>query len=318
MKTTAIIILNYNNFEDTINCIESAEKINTASVKYIVVDNGSPRTGAVDALDDYLKSKFADKYLFLREGQEHPDSLPYCTFLVSEKNSGYACGNKKGLKLAYGDDEIESVMILNNDVLFVNDFIPAVNDNLWSREDYMLATPLVMARDGVHIDRTCARKRKPIGYIFLWFVLTFKDIGGVLEKYREKFFILKDAPEQYEGPMDIYMPSGSCFIAKKKDFDAINDFDSRTFLYFEEDILAAKIAKYEKKCLLVPSVRCIHLGSCSVKKSPSNFVFRAEINSARCYMKYYSGVGAVRYFLFYVVTTLSRIVHDAREKFRRK
>lgn len=50
---TALIILNYNNYEDTINCIESVETHNTASIKYIVVDNGSTCPDAVDKLNDY-------------------------------------------------------------------------------------------------------------------------------------------------------------------------------------------------------------------------------------------------------------------------
>ena len=38
--STAVVILNYNNSEDTINCIKSVEENNTADVKYVVVDNG--------------------------------------------------------------------------------------------------------------------------------------------------------------------------------------------------------------------------------------------------------------------------------------
>lgn len=45
MGKTAIIILNYNNYEDTINCIESIEKYNTADIKYVIVDNNSNREG---------------------------------------------------------------------------------------------------------------------------------------------------------------------------------------------------------------------------------------------------------------------------------
>ena len=53
MKSTALIILNFNNYEDTINCIESVEKYNTAPVKLIIVDNASTRGGASEALKYY-------------------------------------------------------------------------------------------------------------------------------------------------------------------------------------------------------------------------------------------------------------------------
>ena len=39
-RCTGIIILNYNNWEDTLNCILSVEKYNTSNSKYVIVDNG--------------------------------------------------------------------------------------------------------------------------------------------------------------------------------------------------------------------------------------------------------------------------------------
>ena len=41
MKLTALIILNFNNYENTINCIESVEKYNSATIKLIAIDNAS-------------------------------------------------------------------------------------------------------------------------------------------------------------------------------------------------------------------------------------------------------------------------------------
>ena len=52
---TAIIILNYNNSEDTIKCIESVERYNSADVKYIVVDNGSTRQSVITEISEYIK-----------------------------------------------------------------------------------------------------------------------------------------------------------------------------------------------------------------------------------------------------------------------
>ena len=36
---TAIVILNYNNYEDTINCIKSVETYNSADIKYLNIAN---------------------------------------------------------------------------------------------------------------------------------------------------------------------------------------------------------------------------------------------------------------------------------------
>lgn len=53
--TVGIVILNYNNYNDTINCINSIEKYNTASIKYIIVDNGSTNPNSVKELDYFCK-----------------------------------------------------------------------------------------------------------------------------------------------------------------------------------------------------------------------------------------------------------------------
>lgn len=52
-----VIILNYNNIDDTINCIESVvENSDTDGLKFVVVDNGSS-IHVVEAVRNYLKKK---------------------------------------------------------------------------------------------------------------------------------------------------------------------------------------------------------------------------------------------------------------------
>ncbi|MCH5175523.1 MAG: glycosyltransferase [Prevotellaceae bacterium] len=72
MKYVSLIILNYNNWEDTVNCIESVEKYNTASVKYIVVDNGSTRVGTVNQLNEYFGLKFSGLYYRIDDNYTPP------------------------------------------------------------------------------------------------------------------------------------------------------------------------------------------------------------------------------------------------------
>lgn len=50
ISKTCIIILNYNNVEDTIQCIDSIERVNTATIKYIVVENNTPRRQKIEIL----------------------------------------------------------------------------------------------------------------------------------------------------------------------------------------------------------------------------------------------------------------------------
>jgi len=313
--TTGIIILSYNNIDETIKCIESIEKVNTSTIKYIIIDNGSSNPDVPHKLNIYFKNKFINRYLLLSDEDIIPNSLPYCTFLTSKTNAGYACGNKKGLKLAYHDREIDTILILNNDVIFIDDFISDVRERLWNNENIMLATPLILKRDGKSIDLNCARKRKPYKFLIAWYLFVFKDVFGILNRLKQQLYILTNT-ENTKTDTIIEMPSGSCFMVKKKDFEKIEDFDPNTFLYYEEDILSAKIAKYGKKCILVPSHTCIHLGATTTKKKASNFIFNTGIKSARYYAKNYLGINELQYALLYLVTLISQTVHFIRNIFK--
>jgi len=300
---TAVIILNYNNYSDTINCIKSIEKINTAKIKYIIVDNGSPNPQIISQLNDYFKITFSNSYLLISDNDIIPPKLPHCTFLTSHHNSGYACGNKKGLNIAYHDDEIDTILILNNDVVFVDDFIEPLYKTLWNCEKNILVTPLILKRDGKSIDLACARRKKSYIYLIAWFLFIFKDILGIVKKMNHDLFIL-DKEKDLSHNILIEMPSGSCFMVKKKDFKCIDDFDPNTFLYYEEDILSEKIYKYGKQCILVPKYKCIHLGASSTNKSPSYFIFKKSIESARYYVKNYMNISYPQYLLFHFITSV--------------
>lgn len=69
--------------------------------------------------------------------------LTYVTFLISKTNDGYAKGNNKGLKLADLDDDIENILILNNDVLFVQDIIPELINGLKNLNKAGIVSPVL-------------------------------------------------------------------------------------------------------------------------------------------------------------------------------
>lgn len=65
---TGVIVLNYNNSSDTINCIESILKVNTASIKIIIVDNGS-KIDDVEFLKEYINTK-PFSHIVIRTGEK--------------------------------------------------------------------------------------------------------------------------------------------------------------------------------------------------------------------------------------------------------
>lgn len=282
----AILILNYNTATDTIGCIQSIEAHNTASVKYIVIDNGSSDKDGIQQLDDFF-TQSRKSYLRLSDKDTPPASLPYFTFLVSSNNDGYAKGNNKGLQLAHNDTSIHNILIINSDVLFSEDILPHLVRFQDNRKDCGLVTPLVMSRRGT-IDHCCARKAPTNWDVILTFLLFNRNKFHLLSKMDERHKILKGHPDYTTRPFfPVEMPSGACMLIDKQLFDTIGGFDPNTFLYYEENILYKKLKEAGKVNYCVPGVKCVHLGASSTVQLPSVFLKKCNLESADYYLRNY-------------------------------
>jgi GT2 family glycosyltransferase len=99
-KKVHIILLNWNNEEDTLECIESLEEINYGNYKIIIVDNGSETKSVL---------KIEKKY-------------PEMKIIKNKENLGFAGGNNVGIKYAI-EDGADYVLLLNNDTTVEEDFL---------------------------------------------------------------------------------------------------------------------------------------------------------------------------------------------------
>lgn len=301
MKYTGIIILNYNNWEDTINCVESVEKYNTASIKYVVVDNGSTNKESVPQLDAYFQERFYDDYVFLKDGDQ-TDRSPKMKFLASMSNDGYARGNNKGLQLIYDDDTIDSILILNNDILFVDDIIPKLQSELKGIPNCGIASPMLFTRDMQALDYNCARKSISAWVLLFTYLVWYQDPFRIFSRRNEKRLLLKAKPELKNEPrFEIELPSGSCMLMTKELMATIGGFDPNTFLYYEEDILHEKIKKQGKHSFLIPGCECIHLGAASTSKTKGTFALRHQFKSSLYYMQAYCDLSLSQKMLLAVI-----------------
>jgi GT2 family glycosyltransferase len=114
-KKVAIILLNWNSYEHTANCIESLSAVRPANFDILVVDNGS-----TDGSGTALQNKF-----------NHIIYLPNAT------NEGFAGGNNRGFAYAIEHDYAYSLM-LNNDVFVEPNFLDLL-------VNYLEANPAVGA-----------------------------------------------------------------------------------------------------------------------------------------------------------------------------
>lgn len=274
-----IVILSYNNAEQTRLCIESLRAhCKGDSYKLCVVDNASRKEEA---------SKLAGIVETLQDGISGPH------LIVSSENGGYARGNNIGLEYFYADPDIDKLLVLNDDTRFTEDILTPLASYLDSHEECGVVFPLVFAPDGT-IDKACARHSKTTRDLIIQ-ATSLGKFGIRRHEFMPTEGLWK-SPDGNSGTIaqaiHTEVPPGSCMMLPKELFHRIGWLDPNTFLYFEEHILSEKLKRENKTCVLLPDISIIHLGAQSTKKQPSKAVYKHWRNSYLYYMRTYSKVPA--------------------------
>ncbi|MDG7041727.1 MAG: glycosyltransferase family 2 protein [Nitrososphaerota archaeon] len=97
----AIIVLNWNGLDDTIECLESLKKVIYQNYEVVVVDNGSEGKDV-----EVLRTKFGE----------------YVHMIENDKNYGFCEGNNIGIRYALKNGA-DYVLLLNNDTIVAHDFL---------------------------------------------------------------------------------------------------------------------------------------------------------------------------------------------------
>jgi GT2 family glycosyltransferase len=134
----AIIVLNWNNWRDTLDCLESLRRISYPNCRMIIVDNGSP-DGSLDKIRAYYEAASGVGMIsIVLHHQENHLAEPVCTqngitteftqiatdtfdkrgtvVIRNDQNYGYAEGNNVGVRCAL---KRESVVLLNKDTVVI-------------------------------------------------------------------------------------------------------------------------------------------------------------------------------------------------------
>ncbi|SUY45820.1 glycosyltransferase [Clostridium putrefaciens] len=123
MNKLAIVILNWNGYEDTIECLESIVKNETDKFTVFLLDNGSS-DGSLIYIEEWIKSNYKLKNIIV-DDKEFNVMKSYndfnLIFIRGEKNLGFAGGNNLVLnKVKYN---YEYSLLLNNDTVITEDSI---------------------------------------------------------------------------------------------------------------------------------------------------------------------------------------------------
>ena len=150
---TAIIILNWNGYKDTIECLASLFACVRQDFVWAVVDNGSENE-SVREITSFLNDKGKD-FSVVKQG-EAPSSplkagqgIVYCL----KENYGFAKGNNLGIALVEqlaanaGSSKPSHYLLLNNDTLVEPDFLEKLETFAHEHPQYVALTPQIRYAD---------------------------------------------------------------------------------------------------------------------------------------------------------------------------
>lgn len=117
----SIIIINYNNAEDTIACVESLTQQTVNGFNIVIVDNASTDNSVSTMRDCFDKRKW--DYLLVKANETFVAKRRKIYLLSNPQNSGFSGGNNFALTFVKQFLESNYVLLLNNDTVLPADFL---------------------------------------------------------------------------------------------------------------------------------------------------------------------------------------------------
>ena len=120
--SVAIVVLNWNNWQDTLECVESIQNLSFQNYKLIICDNGS-RDNSIEKLQNSTFAKSCGiaildrnhEEIYRESGQKDSPDNPLL-IIANKKNLGFAGGNNVGIQYAIEHIRgLEYIWVLNND-----------------------------------------------------------------------------------------------------------------------------------------------------------------------------------------------------------
>lgn len=227
IKMIYIILVNYNGYKDTIECIKSINCIKNIEYKVVVVDNGST--------------------------EEYPDEMLKCEknprviVIKSKENLGFSGGNNIGIRYAL-EHRADYVLLLNNDTIVTQNFINPLLEIEKQYNDLAVLTPKILYNSN----------RELVWYAGGTFNYktsrtTHSNINTLDKKDKKK-------------SENVSFISGCCMFIPAKVFQKVGFMNEEYFLYCEDIDFSCRIYQAGYKLVYTPNSVIYHkVGSSSGK-----------------------------------------------------
>ena len=276
---TAIIMVTYNGWPLTENCLADLSGLPSEDFVIAVADNGS-----TDDTVNHIREKF-----------------PHVKIYPQEKNLGFGAANNAAIKALKAEGiEFDTICLLNNDTRLDKNFIVSLRQSLKDAEKLFgkaIVVPAVFNKDETPQHNYFA----PIGKL-QFFLNAFrskaaaaKHLEGIPEPCPETTFF------------KTHWASAVCWMMPSALFESLGGFDEKIFMYYEDYDLAYRAIALGYRFYIQSSCALTHLGGGSAKSSLSR-AMQHDRSQEYVFKKHMGRKGAMLSKSFRICRSLLRLV----------
>lgn len=248
MRKYAVIILNWNGAMDTIECVRSILKSDSAALP-VIVDNGSNDNSIEKILNEFNSNEneiLSGDFDVLREDANKALNSKFI-LLREKENLGFAAGCNLGLKLVahWG---IRVSIFLNNDTIVEPSALTNLVKRIENDPSYYVTLPLLTIY-GTGLVWNCGGSISSLGYRRYFFAGAVREKSKIPQEIECSFF------------------TGCCFAVRTMDFINRGGFCEKFFFGEEDFELSLWMKDHGLKALCLTSNVVHHKVSASISRA---------------------------------------------------
>ena len=246
-EMVAIILVNYNGYNDTVECVKSILQSNYCNYKIIIVENGSKDLPRIS------------KDKFLNEN---------CHVIISTINCGFSRGNNIGIRYAIEQYNAKYIMLLNNDTIIKPNTLYCLVDLMKRNSKVGIATCQINTFDNKNIVWFNGGKFNfDTGIADMPGLGMFDDENEIIDK-------------------DITFASGCLMMVPQSIINEIGLLDENYFMYAEDTDYCCRILISGYRILFTNRTKIFHKVSASAGKNSKTQQYYMFRNNCYIIKKY--------------------------------
>lgn len=275
--SVSIVLLNYNSYKDTLECIKSLSSITYSNYKIIIVDNNSSDNSELK-IKEYIKGN--DRIHFIQSG----------------KNLGFSWGNNVGIKYAL-EQGCKYICLLNNDTVVEPNFLEHLVRSMEQDDSIGISTGKIMYFNNKNI---------------IWSAGGFIDYKKALGCH---YGINCEDNDTFNKEKSIEFATGCLQLISKKVIEDVGLYDEKYFLYMEDVDYCHRVKQSGYKIKYVPKSKIYHKVSASTGGSESPItIYYCTRNRLMFNKKYKTTItNSMKFYSFWLLKLIAEPIRKGKK-----